>query len=182
MIIKNIYLTFLYMLSKNNFLNLPSINIYNNLILKDTHRSLEHIIPQRIFKKSSHANNIHNLAFTDKKTNSLRRDFKFGDIHTIINPNDYQINENLFYELISDDYQAIYDYNNTFTGFISPSRRIFYPHYNDNLGLISRSIIQMLYSYPYLYSYLNEIITEPILIHKWNQFSPTLFEMERNQL
>jgi hypothetical protein len=180
MIIKNIYFIFLSMVSKNKFLKLPPINIYNNVIIKDNHRSIEHIIPQRIFKKSSHTNNIHNLAFTDKKTNSLRRDFKFGDIHTIINENN-KINQDLFYELISDDYEAIYDYNNTFTGFISPSRRIFYPRYNENLGLLSRSIIKMLYLYPYLYSYLNEIVTEPILIHKWNQLPLSKFEIERNK-
>lgn len=164
-----------------NFKKLPKINIYTNELIKDKNLSIEHIIPKRIFKNKNHANNIYNLAFTDKKTNSKRRDFKYGDIINI--PSKYnKKNLNNFYDLISDDFESVLDSEQKVNGIISSSRRLFYPISEENYGCISRSIIKLLYEYPYLYSSLNEIIYEPHILSKWNKMPETKFEIERNKL
>ncbi|NBN99189.1 MAG: hypothetical protein EBV19_08160, partial [Flavobacteriia bacterium] len=129
---------------------MSKINIYNGKTIIQKEVSIEHIIPKRLFIKRKHANDITNLALCDRYTNCMRTDFRFGDIsyicdQTLLLPND-------------DDYKLINDSRGNFTGIISRSRRIFYPSFTCHFQNLSLSIISMLNKYPYLYSYMDQIV------------------------
>jgi endonuclease I len=133
--------------------------------------SVEHIIPRRLFYNKQNANNIFNLAFCDSLTNSKRSDYKFGDYETI---DMYYVQQKLIIPIKDTESKLI-------NGFVDSHKRIYYPYKYADFGLISRSILYMLYTYPELYSNLNEIITDPAILEKWNKFPILDYELKRKQ-
>jgi endonuclease I len=147
---------------------LPKYNIYNNQIIKSK-STIEHIIPRRLFYDKRHSHDLINISFCDKSTNSNRSDFKFGDYHNL---NSNIIKSHGIRTILDEDSKKI-------NGFVDNHKRIFYPYKNADFGLISRSIMDMLSKYPYLYENLNEIIESPVLLSKWSEMPVSEFEYKR---
>jgi len=134
-------------------------HLYHGGLIGPQDKSIEHIIPKRLFVNRHDAEDPMNKAFCDPYTNSMRSDFRFGDISRVCSP-----------DLIlptHDDYRPLYDKKGNFTGLISRSRRVFYPSFTCDYRHLSSSILHMLYHYPYLYSYMDQIVCEPGLLHTW---------------
>jgi endonuclease I len=144
---------------------LPKTDIYTNIRLSNHLATVEHIIPRRFFISTKHSNDILNLAYTQKYINSMRSDLKYGDL--ILSKNHHL--------------QPIMN-NNTIAGHIDRRRRVFYPGKGADKGLIARSITEMVYKYPYLYCYLNDIVDNPETLWKWTDENPypSIFEICRN--
>jgi endonuclease I len=143
----------------------PKIDIYTKTLLKPSVFTQEHIIPKRFFDNPKHANDLFNLAPTHLKINYMRSDLKFGNIDMIQPHNLTQI-------LIPNP-----------VAYIDRKKRIFYPTIIADKGLIARSIIEMLYKYPYLYTYIYDIIDHPETLWKWTHDhpNPSIFEKSRNE-
>lgn len=144
----------------------PKIDIYTKTLLDQSVFTQEHIIPRRFFNNQKHANDIFNLAPTHLKINYMRSDLKFGNIDMIQPHNLTQI-------LIP----------NTTVAYIDRKKRIFYPTNIADKGLIARSIIEMLYKYPYLYTYIYDLVDNPETLWKWTSEhpNPSIFEKSRNE-
>lgn len=139
-----------------NLLWLPKIDIYTGLHLSRSRFSKEHIIPQRFFPHKKDADDLLNLAPADRFINSMRCDLRFG----------YQKEEHIPYPF-----------------YIDRKKRTFFPSILADKGLISRSIIEMLHKYPYLYCYLNDIVDNTDTLWKWSNENPepSTFEKARNE-
>lgn len=145
--------------------SLPHIDVYSGQLLSKKAYSIEHIIPKRMFINPSHANDPINLVPCDIKVNRLRSDYKFGtDPNLTFHPS-----ENIPVLNIKDE----------FVGSINRKRRIFYPSVTADKGLLSRSIMGMLYKYPYLYRNLNDIVDSPNILFEWSLYPLSSFEIER---
>lgn len=149
--------------------SLPKIDIYTGLRLKPSHFSQEHIIPKRFFPNRTHSDDILNLAPCDRQINMARSDLKFGECPLLINST-HTILKLLHVNNLTNP-----------IGAIDQRRRTFYPLSYSDKGLIARSIIKMLYKYPYLYCHLHDIIDTDTL-WKWYSENPILsiYEQERN--
>lgn len=137
-------------------------NIYHGGRLSPQEKSIEHIIPRRLFVNRRHAEDPMNKDFCDRHTNTMRSDYRFGDIASICDPDGRLLIKN-------DDYQSITDRRCVLTGYISRSRRIFYPSHTCNHRRLSSSILHMLFHYPYLYAYLDQIVCDPVLLSRWSE-------------
>jgi len=183
----HIPLFYLYESMKQIMYRLPKSDIYNQQILYQP--SIEHIIPRRLFYHKKDANDLLNLSFCDRHTNSKRSDYKYGDYHSI--PTIFQEKEwvkpvmnipRVYYPKKEDHLELDRDLKINISGYINPQKRIFYPYQCADFGLISRSIVAMLSKYPYLYDNLNEIIENPNLLSKWSEYPISEFEEQRNAL
>lgn len=148
--------------------SIPHIDVYTGGILTKKAYSVEHIIPRRMFVDKSHANDPINLVPCDIKVNRLRSDYKYGTDPNLL----FYPSENI----------PILNAKKEFAGSMNRKRRIFYPSVSADKGLISRSIIGMLYKYPYLYRNLNDIVDSPNILFEWSLYPPSTFEIERKDI
>jgi hypothetical protein len=101
-----------------------------------------------------HAHDLRNIAYCDRTINSYRSDLKLGD-----EDNDrYRQHENWDNHVVPMHQGGEIDYK----------KRIYYPSNFADKGLLARSITRLLFRYPYLYSYLHEIIDYPETLAKWS--------------
>ena len=146
--------------------HLPPIDVYTGLHLSKKHFSVEHIIPKRLFHERSHANDLINLAPCDRSTNHRRSDYRYGELDADV----------------SNEHDLLLSSRQEVAGFVNRRRRTFYPSTNADKGLISRSIIQLLHKYPYLYANLFDIVDHPNTLSKWSSQHPPSFYEEQREL
>jgi hypothetical protein len=144
-------------------------DVYTNEMIHQSHLSLEHIIPKRVFNNKKDANHWKNLAFCDKRINSLRSDFRLGD------PDD-------IYDYRNKSIKIVLNSVNQTGGILVPCERIYFPTLQADLGLLSRSIIDMLHLYPYLYGRLDQIIESNDFLEKYHNKPISEFERKRDKL
>lgn len=148
--------------------SLPRVDVYSGGMLSQKSYSVEHIIPKRMFIDKTHADDPLNIVPCDLKVNQLRSDYKYGtDPNLVFHPS-----ENI----------PIFNGKKEFSGSINRKLRTFYPPISADKGLISRSIISMLYKYPYLYRCLNDIIDSPTLLFEWSLYPMSNYEKKRMSL
>jgi len=134
---------------------LPPWNVYQQTVPLKQY-SLEHIIPQRLFLEPTHAYDLDNLVSCELEWNSIRSDYRYG--------------------LGKTTRKKQYSF-----GQIFPQERIFLPCEQADYGLLSRSILNMLHRYPYLYRVLDQIIDPPYLLDVWSQYPCLSFEQLRSR-
>lgn len=134
---------------------LPPWNVYRTSVPLQK-KSVEHIIPKRLFPDKKESFDIHNLVMCELAWNHRRSDFRYGKGTTKT--------------IVETEFGALF-----------PEQRIFQPHRDADLGLIGRSIVRMLYDYPYLYRSLDQIIADPCLLDEWSSLPCLSFERERNR-
>lgn len=126
-------------------------DVYSGRLLHSKRNiSVEHIIPRKFFIKD-HADDPRNIAFCDRTINSYRSDLKLGE-------QDY--NDATDWDIVTVPLP--------YGGEINNKKRVYYPSGLADKGLLARSIIRMLFRYPYLYSYLDEIIDTPETLAQWS--------------
>ena len=148
--------------------HLPAIDVYTGSYLSKKHFSLEHMIPKRFFHERAHANDLLNLVPCDRKVNQLRSDYRYGTL-----------TEHVVHD---KDSIVLTTGRNEVSGYLSRRHRTFYPATEADCGLIGRSIIRLLYKYPYLYSYLDDIIDRPDTLWRWSCFPTTSFFEDQREL
>lgn len=146
--------------------HLPKIDLYTGNYLSKKQYSVEHIIPKRFFQERSHANDLLNLAPCDRMTNQLRSDYRYGHVTTEI--------------MQENDCMILKSQRDEVSGFLHRRRRTFYPSIHADRGLISRSIIQLLHRYPYLYAYLDDIVDRPDTLWQWSSYATSFYEQQRD--
>lgn len=182
---KWIVLNFFFMMSTREMKRL-GINVYNQKNIPPLYQTKEHIIPKSIFRRSTHANQWNNLISCDKFTNTIRTDYRLGDPLTY---------KDLFLEYRSTNqsnklvsihpkipYKLVVDSTGNVSGVLDRIQRIFYPSLEADMGLLSRSIIDMLHQYPYLYSSMDRIVSDVRLLHNYYDLPKSNLEIEREML
>lgn len=162
------------------------INVYNQNSIPPLYQTKEHIIPKSIFRRSTQANHWKNLISCDKFTNAIRTDYRLEDPATY---------KDLFLEyrytnqsnkLVSIHpkipYKLVVDSTGNVSGVLDRIQRIFYPSLDADMGLLSRSIIDMLHQYPYLYSSLDRIVSDVRLLSNYYDLPKSNLEIEREIL
>lgn len=148
---------------------LPHTDVYSQRPIPKKHYSTEHLIPRRLFRNRTHADDLLNLAPCARCVNSIRSDFRFG------NPFSEQ-----FESLDSSSLRPVYDYADRLCGHTHPRSRTFYPTEHADLGLVGRSLFRMLCKYPYLVQDLYSIVDSRWTIVLWCILPMTEFERMRN--
>jgi hypothetical protein len=164
------------------------INVYNQKNIPPLYQTKEHIIPKSIFRRSTQANHWKNLISCDKFTNTIRTDYRLGDPLTykdlFLDYREYQSNQSN--KLVSIHpkipYKLVIDSTGNVSGVLDRIQRIFYPSLDADMGLLSRSIIDMLHQYPYLYSSMDRIVSDVRLLHNYYDLPKTNLEIEREML
>ena len=138
-------------------------NIYN--IKEKGDNTLEHIIPQSIFKDNKNiSRDLHNIILYPSKVNCHRSNYKY-----ISNPKFYDDSKIIcgkgniikYDDKIGDEY------------FIkSCKRRIFYPK-EQYRGEISRAAIYFCYTYPNYTNYIFQNVIDPYTMLTWHHEYPT---------
>jgi hypothetical protein len=146
---------------------IPRIDIYNGITLSKKISSIEHIIPKKFFNNKEDANDLLNLGHCHVYINNCRSDYKYGLLKNNNNNNNTK---------------CIYTPNqNISSGSIDTKKRIFYLNENADIGLISRSCLSMLYKYPYLYKYIDDIIHDKELLEIGSKYPKLEYEIWREQ-
>jgi endonuclease I len=161
-------LVFSNLLFGNAFHTLPPVDVYNGRNLTRKHLSKEHIIPKRHFLSKKDADDLLNLAPCDLHVNRMRSDYKLG----YASP-----------EMVDDVHCVrIYSQTQNFSGHLNRRTRTFYPSDDADVGILGRSIIELLGKYPYLYQNLPDIVDHPSTLSKWSRVYPSSpFEEARNR-
>lgn len=147
--------------------SLPPIDAYSGRRLNNKHFSCEHVIPKRHFLSRAHANDLLNLVPCDRHINNLRSDYKYGHPHAE--------------HIQHPSCKKIYNQHLDFCGFINTQSRTYYPPLDADLGMLGRSIKQLLFKYPYLYHNLLDIVDSPSTLAIWCMYPVSDFEIARNQ-
>jgi len=168
------------LIKPRNFLSYKNIRpIYDDLYnINKEHNfySLEHIIPQSVFKKDNTTlkKDMHNIILYPNKLNTHRSNYKFTP-----NPNIYPTSK----ILSEDGIPLIYDKKIEFDYSVKTNKfRTFYPH-DKYKGLIARSSMYFLMTYPeYREKIFGEII-DPFTILNWHlQYPVCQFEINKNDI
>jgi len=145
--------------------------IYNKKNKSTT--TLEHIIPQSIYKKDKKlCRDLHNLILYPSKVNIHRSNFKYIS--------DFKIYED---SKILDGYGNICNYDKPLHDnfYIKNSKKKYFLPNNKFKGIISRAAMYFLYTYP---KYTNKIlkdIIDPYTILTWHhQYPVSEFEIYKN--
>ena len=139
-------------------------DLYTNQYLPLKSRSVEHIIPQRLFRKHEDfmKNDILNLWIIDNQINRFRSDYRFGGSLQ-------EIYEN------KKDWQNLNDYV-----FRNNKKRIFYPIYGHHI--IAKTCLLMRYKYPILDDYWDQIAISENLFSDWIKKPQTIIDKEIQDL
>jgi hypothetical protein len=177
------------MVINSNTMKRLGINVYNQKSLPILYQSTEHIIPYSLFNHKKDGNYWMNMISCDKYTNSIRADYRMGDPMTY---------KDLFLEaqtmnlskssnkLITlsphKPYKIVVDGTGSVSGVLDRCQRIFYPSLEADMGLISRSIIGMLYKYPFLYGNIDRIVANVKLLENYYDLPESDLEISRQNL
>ena len=164
------------------------INVYNQKSIPMLQQTVEHIIPKSLFINRKHANQWNNLISCDKYTNIIRSDYRLGD-PLIYNDLflEYEELQNKSRQCLitvspQKPYKLVMDSTGHCSGVLDRIQRIFYPSTQADMGLISRSIIEMLHKYPYLYNSLDRIVYHPQLLDAYYNKPKSELELAREQM
>lgn len=156
-------------ISLHTLQSLPPQDVYTQRPLPPKHYSKEHLIPRRLFRRRAHADDLWNMAPCDRRVNGIRSNFRYG------NPfSDH------FDRLDPKSLRPVYDNADRLSGHIHPQTRTFYPADNADFGLLGRSILRMLWKYPYLHQHLYAIVDSRSTIVSWCTLPMTDFERLRH--
>jgi hypothetical protein len=182
------FLNFFFMMNTKEMKRL-GVNVYNQKSIPTLYQTKEHIIPKSIFRRSTQANHWKNLISCDKYTNTIRTDYRLGDPLTYKDLFiEYRENQSFKQSntLVSIHnkipYKLVIDSTGNVSGVLDRIQRIFYPSLDADMGLLSRSIIDMLHQYPYLYSSMDRIVSDVRLLHNYYDLPKTNLEIEREIL
>lgn len=180
---------FLFLMMSTREMKRLGINVYNQKNIPPLYQTKEHIIPKSTFRRSTQANHWKNLISCDKFTNSIRTDYRLGDPLTykdlFLEYQSIQLS-NQSNQLVSFHpkipYKLVVDCTGNVSGVLDRIQRVFYPSLEADMGLLSRSIIDMLHKYPYLYSSMDRIVSDVRLLHHYYDLPKTDLEIERETL
>lgn len=137
-------------------------DLYTNQYLSIKSRSIEHIIPQRLFDIDYMKNDVQNLWIVDQKINRFRSDYRFGGSLQ-------EIYEN------KKEWQNLNDYV-----FRNKKKRIFYPVYGHHI--IAKTCLNMRYKYPIINNYWDQIVISENLFDDWIKKPKTIIDKEIENL
>jgi hypothetical protein len=180
---------FLVMVINSNTMKRLGINVYNQKSLPIVYQSTEHIIPSSLFNKKKDGNYWINMISCDKYTNSIRADYRMGDPITYRDlfleyqtMNLSKSSNKLITISPAKPYKIVVDATGNVSGVLDRCQRIFYPSLEADMGLISRSIISMLYIYPFLYGNIDRIVANVKLLENYYDLPKSDLEISRQNL
>ena len=180
---------FFVMVINSNTMKRLGINVYNQKSLPILYQSTEHIIPKSLFNQKKDGNYWINMISCDKYTNNIRADYRIGDPMTYKDlfleyqtMNLTKSSNNLISLSPNKPYKIVVDATGNVSGVLDRCQRIFYPSLEADMGLISRSIIGMLYKYPFLYGNLERIVSNVQLLENYYNLPESDLEISRQNL
>jgi len=185
-------------------------NVYNRARITSLNVTSEHIIPRSLFGKNPAsrkvANHWKNIICCDGYTNSLRSDYRLGDpkrYHDLFielesmrgeasntpkrlltippcnyNSKVWSVNS----RSSSSNSKIVIDSTGTVSGIVDRQNRVFYPSLRADMGLISRSIIDMLHMTPFLYQQLDLIVADRTVLYEYYDLPKSELELSREAL